>query len=222
VDELERNPREPLTIRSVSRRFGIKSRRLYDVFNVFISLGCCQKLDADGYAWHGLNQAPGRLREVRQLRGADDPRRSLADLFPDADCVGIANLTSSFLLLYYVVKMSVLDIRVAACLFAKGNNRFKPTLCKLYQISFVLCAVGITTRTASMAEIALTSDYLDFVVLPPKKTSEAEPASLEALLNHRDSDSAYIYRRRREMEETSSASPLKRRRNFTVGGAPDT
>jgi hypothetical protein len=85
-----------MTIIALSCRFAIKPRRLYDVINVFVALGCCHRSGIDGFRWHGLNQSIGRLRELRESRGMDDTNRSLSDLFPITTCVGIANLTPRF------------------------------------------------------------------------------------------------------------------------------
>jgi hypothetical protein len=210
IAELERKPGEPTTIRALGRRFAMKSRRLYDVINVFSSLGCCEKSDLEGFTWRGLHHAPGKVRELREIRGADDPHRSLVDLFPPRECVGIAHLTGSFLLLYYVLKRNVLNLKTVAKFLSRGTPRCRSTLCKLYQISFVLCAVGITARTSSKSEIWLSSGYTDFHVLGSETHDESNPASLETLLNHRESGPSMVYRRRRELEEIcTSRSPTK-------------
>jgi hypothetical protein len=74
---------------------------------------------------------------------------------------------------------------MAATVFSRGTNRFRPTLCKLYQIALVLDASGIVTRTKIPCDVMLIGQWLDFAVVPPESDVEPGPFSLETLLNHK-------------------------------------
>jgi hypothetical protein len=131
----------------------------------------------------------------------DDPDRNLADLFPVSECVGIANLTLALFLVFYAVRSNQLDLRMAAAVFARGTNGFQSTLCKLYQIAFVLSTAGIVTRTSLACELRLMGQWVDFAVVPTELDEEHSPLSLETLLNHKTPETQFAYKRRKELGE---------------------
>jgi hypothetical protein len=206
VREFEEQPPGAVTIIALSRRYTIKPRRLYDVINVFIAVGSCHRSGIDGFTWLGLSQSLIRLRELRDLRGIDNPNRSLFDLFPINSCVGIANLTIAFMLLFYGLRTDHLDVRIVATIFSRGTNRFRSTLCKLYQIAFVLSAAGIVTRTTTPCDVRLIGQWLDFTVVPPENHDESGPASLVILLNHKGPEAQFVHKRRKQMTEIFNAN----------------
>ena len=189
VDCLEKAPEHTQAITVLSNRFGIKRRRLYDVINVFESVGACRKSGLDAVKWLGLDNMKEALRELRKQRGIDDTSISLEELFPPPCCVGISNLTMSFLLLFSAVKTNRLDLRFVSQFFSHGTTRYKTTLCKLYQICYILGAIGVTKRTAHVCEVILSDEYCDPDALrygeeQGKDNSVPENAmSIRALLN---------------------------------------
>jgi hypothetical protein len=210
VLEFEHGQLQTMTIVELSQRFMIKTRRLYDVINVFLALGCCARSGGDGFTWTSLKDSLPRLRELRQSRGIDDPSRNLTDLFPITECVGIANLTIALLLLFYAVRANHLDLRLAARVFSRGTTRFQSTLCKLYQICFVLSTAGIVARTTVSCEVRIMGQWLDYPAVPTELNENHAPLSLETLLNHKTPETQFAYKRRREMAEISRGNPVGR------------
>jgi hypothetical protein len=144
-------------------------------------------------------------------RQIDNPRLSLIELFPVSGSVGIAKLTGEYLLLYRALRTSHLDLRMAATLFARGTGIFRSTLCKLYQISYALCAAGIATRTALACDIALVKEYMDYPVLLSGQRASVDPADLESMLNHRENPGLdHIQRRRQDFRQLWESSANSR------------
>jgi hypothetical protein len=192
IDELEASDPDSLSITDLSRRFAIKLRRLYDILNVFTALGCCRKSPNGGLTWTGRRHVTSFLREMRQLRGIDEPGKSLTELFPVALCVGMANLAANFLLLFSALRTDSLNLKGVCLLFTRGTAKYRSTLCKLYQIAFVLGAAQITTRTSHVCEVVLLRDYIDFELAP--NTVATLPERLNNPLN------LSVLRRRTELE----------------------
>jgi hypothetical protein len=146
----------------------------------------------------------------------DNPNRNLFDLFPINSCVGIANLTIAFMLMYYGLRTDHLDVRMVATIFSRGTNRFRSTLCKLYQIAFVLSAAGIVTRTTVPCDVRLIGQWLDFPVVPPESRDESCPASLEMLLNRKGPGTQFVHKRRKQMNDIFNANQRAK-----LGSLPD-
>ena len=161
VECLEQVPEHTRPITLLSNRFGIKRRRLYDVINVFESVGACRKSGLDTVKWLGLDNMKETLKVLRKERHIDDPTIPLEQLFPAPCCVGISNLTTSFLLLFGAIKTNRVDLRFVSQFFSHGTARYKTTLCKLYQICYILGAIGVTKRTAQVCEVILSDEYCD-------------------------------------------------------------
>jgi hypothetical protein len=211
VDELDQSPGSVFTVVILSRRFSIKVRRLYDIINVFTAIGCCQRTAGTGLAWSGLSQIPLFLRGVRRDREIDKPENTLARLFPIAGCVGIGNLATNFLLLFAALRTNHLDLRLVGNLFTVGSQRFRATLCKLYQVTFVLSAAGITSRTEHVCEVVLGAGYIDFEILPTSRRNQNDPIFVEAMLNHRRTPGVeFVYERREELRNLWQSGPQSR------------
>jgi hypothetical protein len=129
---------------------------------------------------------------MRQLRRIDEPDKSLSELFPVALCVGMANLAANFLLLFSALRTDNLDLKRVCLLFTRGTAKYRSTLCKLYQIAFVLGAAQITARTSHVCEVVLLQDYIDFELAPPGSANLPERFSNPLNLS--------VYRRRNELE----------------------
>lgn len=205
INELENSINRVQTIPLLTQRFNIKRRRLYDLINVFSSIGCCKKSGFDHLVWYGKSQLPVQLEKLKKSRHIDDPSYSLEQLFPVTDCIGISNLTVCFLLLFFALKTNCLDLRFVSNLFSRQTSRYKTTKCKLYQISYIFGAVGITNRTNQVCEVILNPPYYNDEILPHNEQLP-NPFSISSLLNHpTDSSSnnsnAYIYKRRKDFHE---------------------
>ncbi|EAY06276.1 hypothetical protein TVAG_475100 [Trichomonas vaginalis G3] len=207
VSEFEQKPDESKAITQLSTRYKIKRRRLYDVINVYTSLGCCQKTCLDHVIWLGKEKIIPGLKALIIKEDINNPNKTLEELFPVNGCIGIANLTLYFLLLFYALKSNKVDIRFAAQFFSRGTGRYKTTLCKLYQISYILNAIHVTTRSEQVCEVILNPPFItsqDIVDDPvPQKNNLDSIMSIEQLLNRpifTNTDN-YVIRRREEMRE---------------------
>jgi hypothetical protein len=182
-------------------------RRLYDIINILAAAGCCEKSSAHNLLWLGLDRIPSHLHTVAKERGISTPGTTFTDLFPVTHTSGIVNLTVDLLLLYFTLRTSHLDLRMVATLLSRNSNSFRSTLCKLYQVTFVLCAAGITGRTELTCHVVLMPQYLFFEVLPVEKKEPVDPVDPATMLNPREgSDTDIVYRRRNEFQRLWEAS----------------
>jgi hypothetical protein len=151
------------------------------------------------------------MRDLELAREIENPDNTLTTLFPVSTCVGIGGLAVSFFLLFRTLRTNEIDLRFAAHLFARGTPRYKSTLCKLYQITYVLCAAGVLNRTPQVCEVTLLDPYIDFTLIPAHETFQADPVEIDSLLNHRrPGDIAHILRRRRELQHLFVKGVAKR------------
>jgi hypothetical protein len=200
IEDLERKPGESFKFASIAHDFGIKVRRVYDMINIFSAIGCCQKSGPEGVIWIGLSHIQGHLSDEGQSRGMDNPLANLLDLFPVTRSVGIAKLTIDYLMLYCALRTQHLDLKMVAMLLSRGRKIFRSTLSKLYQISFILCAAGIASRSALTCDVVLLENYIFFDIVPVEKRECGNPADFETMLNRpAGTDLAFIYRRRNDL-----------------------
>ena len=127
VQYLEKNDGEQ-SIMNPSLSFGISRRRLYDVINVFESIGCCKKHRCDSIFWIGQSNIKNKFKQLVQERNIDNFSLSLEDLFPSDECIGVSNMTTSLILLFYALKVDKLDLRDVAYFFSRHSPRYKTTL----------------------------------------------------------------------------------------------
>jgi hypothetical protein len=179
VAELDQDPNRLHEIPQIYQQYQVKRRRLYDIINVFIALGCATRSGFDQLLWQGRSRILATLREEKMRIGIDNNRVSLSRLFEPDNCVGLTSLTTSFLLLFAAVRMETLDLRKVSAFFSRHTGRYKSTLCKLYQISLILGALGITERTDKICEVKLLSPFTQLLV----SEEEGNPLSIVNLLN---------------------------------------
>lgn len=226
INELESSINKVQEITILTQRYNIKRRRLYDVINVFSSVGSCSKSGLDHLIWYGKDQLIVHLEKLKDSYHINDPNYSLQQLFPVSGCIGISNLTICFLLLFFALKTNHLDLRYVGNLFSHQTSRYKTTLCKLYQISYILGAVGITNRTNQVCEVVLNEPYYNDEIIPDegdqnspdtaqnqnnikKSSMENNPMSIFSLLNHPEETKQkkkpyqYILDRRKEFQNLS-------------------
>ena len=202
---LENSGGIPQAITLLSARFMIKRRRLYDVINVFESIGACQKSGLDSVKWLGLENMKETFRVMRKQRGIDNPAIPLEELFPAPYCVGISNLTASLLLLFAALKTNRLDLRYVSQFFSHGTARYKTTLCKLYQICYILGAIGVTRRTLQVCEVVLNDEFCDPDVEKGGSGEKKGPEhvmSISALLNKDKECSDWLAARRKRLRSS--------------------
>lgn len=179
VASAEAQPQLTYNITKLCREFNFQRRRLYDVISILEALGCCEKVNVDRITWHGLAQIPGHLLKIQERIGATQPETDMASMFRGQQMILLSNLTVSFVLCFLVLQQRSLDIKNVAMFLSRDNGRFKSTLCKLYQITYILEAVGIVAKTVTPSQFILAEPY--YAVAPIVEVDS--PFSIKSLLN---------------------------------------
>ncbi|OHT11472.1 hypothetical protein TRFO_19119 [Tritrichomonas foetus] len=207
IGDLEQSINKTQAITLLTQKYNIKRRRLYDVINVFSSIGCCNKSGLDHLVWYGKNMLGAKLEQLKEKFQVHNKEMTLQELFPISGCIGISNLTVCFLLLFFALKTNRLDLRFVGNLFSRQTSRYKTTLCKLYQISYILGSIGITNRTNQVCEVVLNDPYYNENIVPDEeddKTENVNPFSISSLLNKPEKPNQiekYISDRRKEFKD---------------------
>jgi hypothetical protein len=196
VSELDADPNRTHAIQDFHKKYGIKQRRLYDVVNVFTAIGCASREGFDQLVWHGRSRIIEELRRAKESCGIDDSSISLSSLFPADNCVGLAPLTTSFLLLFGAMRVDILDLRKVSLFFSRGTVRYKTTLCKLYQIALILGAMDITGRTENVCEVRISEPFSTFL----HEGKDANPMAIGNLLSRRTRNDDFVTTRRNEYQ----------------------
>jgi hypothetical protein len=200
VADLEANGNRVHSIPNFSRRFQIKRRRLYDVINVFTAVGCAHRIGTEDIQWFGRAQALVHLTQLCTERDIHNYNKTLADLFPADDCVGLPTLTHAFVLIFGAIHLKRLDVRDLSAFLSRNTTRYKSTLCKLYQITLVLAALRIVERTDAPCEVMIQSPFEEAL-------QARSPVSLDALLNRPARGEDQITKRRDEYHQWALKHP---------------
>lgn len=201
IQHLELNEGEQ-SITAPSIALGIKRRRLYDVVNVFESIGCCKKCALDSVIWIGKSNIKSTFEILIKQKNLFNPKNSLADLFPIDQCIGVSHLTTSFVLLFYALKTDHLDLRYVAHFFSRKSSRYKTTLCKLYQISYIMNAIELVNRTSQVCEVVISNGYFNVDIIPDINDTAKDLVSIQSLLiNNENEEMDLVMKRRKEFKQ---------------------
>ena len=159
--------------------------------NVFESIGCCGKINSENIKWFGLSRIPETLESIQLSLRVNNPAATLDDIFQTQKNISISNLTVSFLLCYLVMRISAVDIKHVAMFLSRSNQRYKTTLCKLYQVTHILEAAGIIQRSMMPCVMVLDPKYLVFVKMGEAQVPD--PTSISYFLNDHKSNNELIY-----------------------------
>jgi hypothetical protein len=203
VNQLEEDSNRLHSIPEFCRKFQVKRRRLYDVMNVFTATGCATRIGNDKFDWHGRASSIPHLKEASNRLDIHNRDKSLSQLFPPDNCVGLPSLTVSFILLFGALHMTILDLREVSCFFSRNTIRYKSTLCKLYQIALILGSLGIVEKTTNACEVRIQSPFgVDL-----QEPDNGNPVFLDTLLNRPAKNGDSISRRRIEYQQWSKNAP---------------
>ena len=185
VKQAESEIKQTYNITQLCNDFDFQRRRLYDVISILEALGCCEKVTVDRVTWYGLSAVPSHLRELQKTLGVNKPDTEMGDIFLEEQMILLAHLTVSFVLCFLVLRQPVLDIKNIAMFLSRHNGRFKSTLCKLYQITYILDAAGIIMKTAIPSQIVLAPEY--YTIVPMVGVGDPDDVlSIMSLLNRHD------------------------------------
>jgi hypothetical protein len=190
VSELDQHIGEPYSILRLHTLQQLKSRRLYDVMNVFSAIGCARRLSREEIVWVGRDAIMAKLQQEKTALGVSNEDVPMSHLFPSENSVGLTSLTIAFLMLFPALGTREIDLREASWFFARTTKKYKTVLCNLYQIAVILGALGLTDKTKNMCEVRMLPP------LEPLLADDESPISIGKLLN-RPTDGAGKYKVRR-------------------------
>lgn len=178
IEYQEQRIGQATSITVITEKFRIKRRRLYDVLNVFESLGVCHKPGVDIFIWHGLSNLK-KILMTKYNEIAGSSKADIMSLQPSDHSIGIQNLTVALLLVFLITDMITIDLRAVAYIFAGGSAKFRMILCKLYQVVDILSTVGVIFRTQSVSVVKLSPEYF----MLPKSNILPNILNVDFLLN---------------------------------------
>jgi hypothetical protein len=171
--------------------------------NVFTAVGCASRIGNDKINWHGCASTIPHLREASNRGEIHNFDKSLSDLFPPDNCVGLPSLTVSFVLLFGALHLDTLDLREVSCFFSRNTIRYKSTLCKLYQIALILGALGVVEKTTNACEVKIHPPF----GVELHKPDNGNPLFVDSLLNRPARQGDSISRRRAEYQQWAKNHP---------------
>lgn len=177
--------------------FYIQRRRIYDVMNVMEAIGCSQKMCADVYVWQGCSNVITVLKEAQIKNQINSKEKSVMECIPIESCISMGHLSVSLLLCFMALNTQNLNIKQVALFLARENKRYKTMLCKLYQISHILEAIGIFTKSDKMGELTLDKQFFTVLPLEEQKPAPKNIYSIDYFLNSPQDDTEQVYRKRR-------------------------
>ena len=209
VRDVESKPIGKHTLSSIRDKYDFQRRRLYDVIRVFEAIGCCVKTGIDTIIWLGLKNIYPTLLQLAKDNHVFDKEITIDRVLQNDSSISISKLTQNFLLTYFALNENCLDIRAIASFISKNTGRYKSTLCKLYQITYILECIGVVIRKPEVAGFLTIGDgyFVDSSKENHKQKPQASILDINSLLNNpqplKESDEEdYITLRRNEFHGT--------------------
>jgi hypothetical protein len=180
---------------------------MYDVVNVGLAIGCCQKISIDSIFWNGLSKVSPTLLKMQSDVGADLPTTPLDQIIRSENNVSISRLTIGFVLCFLALREPTLEIKHISRYLSRRTGRNKSTLCKLYQIAHILEATGIVQRSLVPGQLTIVDRF--FAPIELKKLQEEpnskSPYAIGSILNHSDPRDEIVYQKRKAEFAAESA-----------------
>jgi hypothetical protein len=196
VNDLDQNSNRNHSIARLGQKYQVTRRRLYDVINVFTAIGCSTRKGTEEITWHDRDHALSELKEASRKKEIHNPDKSITELFPAENCIGLPSLTVSFILLFAAMQVEVIDLREASCFFSRNSVRYKTTICKLYQIAMILGTVRVIQKTQNVCEVRLEAPFTELLTDQPSMRFLA----IESLLNRPATNGSAIERRKADYQ----------------------
>lgn len=189
VTDAETQKNSMFSISQICCKHDFQKRRFYDVLNVLEAIGCCEKINSETIRWLGLSNIPSALLQLQKSLNVDSINTSVDEIFSAGQSIMISQLAKLFILCFLVTQSQALDIKQIAMFLSRNNQRYKTTLCKLYQITHILEAGGILKHATIPSKIILVSKYCVFLNGQKKDTQiDSNPLSIQNLLNDHSVD----------------------------------
>lgn len=189
VSRAERQPFPLFTITQLCSEFGFQRRRLYDVINVLEAIGCCKKTSVDTLIWLHLSNVPISLARSSSEYMLDSDDCDITSLIPNNTSISMGDLALAFMLCFIAMQQRCMSLKEVANFLSRKNGRSKTTLCKLYQVSHILEAVGVITRDRNTKGFIICDPY--FIHIDMKSS----PLSIQSLLNRTSEEASELSKR---------------------------
>ena len=200
IQDVENSGSKIISVSKSCTKYEFQRRRFYDVLNVLEAIGCCNKLNAESVQWLGLSNIPSTLLLLQKSWKVDDVDATLEDIFQTEQSIVISQLTRLFIMCYLVMQSQALDIKQIATFLSRSNQRYKTTLCKLYQITHILEAAGVLHRTMVPCVMVLEQQYFALLESRDFQVFDSHPLSVQNLLNDHKSQAFQEAVERRRLE----------------------
>lgn len=159
IQFVSHNTESSYGILSICEKFRFQRRRFYDVVNVLEALGAINRINTDSFTWLGMDKIITTIDQKIKDNSIDDPSSTLDSLFPQENKITISRLTIRFIMCFIALRKQSLSIQIVAKFLSRSNKRFKTTLCKLYQVVYILINVGIFEKRTIPSEVTLADVY---------------------------------------------------------------
>jgi hypothetical protein len=161
------------------RKHQIQHRRIYDIINVFTTIGCAARDHGAEVFWTGRDKLMRHLKEEQDRMQIHNDQKSLSELFSPDHCVDLASLTLSFVLFFGALDLKILDMRDVSAFFSRDTMRYKSTLSKLHEISLILGELRVSEKTGNVCEVEILDPFWEQLRAP----EAGNPLSIGFLLN---------------------------------------
>jgi hypothetical protein len=198
VADLRNCPHKTQTMAELHQRFQVKRRRLYDVMNILIVLGAAIRSNADEITWLSEDQILPCLIKQKCSMNILNLEIPLSILFPRDNCVSFTTLAMAVLMMFPAIGTERLNLRDISAFFSRDIQRYKTTICKLYQITVILSALGIIKKTENPCEVKIIPPYTDLLM---DDIFNDNPMSLSRLLSRRSSPADLMKGRKIEFKK---------------------
>ncbi|EAY08491.1 hypothetical protein TVAG_145710 [Trichomonas vaginalis G3] len=182
-----------LSLQRIASQFNFYKRRLYDVINVYESIGICKKLSVDSLLWIGFSNVLPTLERLVRKERIFEKDYNIDNLSIEETSITISNLTHKFLLLFSALHQTSIDIKQCSKFLSKKNDKFKTILCKLYQITYILESSNIIVKSQKPGEVILNKEYF----IENQKIYIHPLLSIDALLNNSENEIDFYEKRRK-------------------------
>ena len=174
-----------LTVLDVSKKFRVQSRRVYDFFNVFSTLGVCTTQNKGSLSWINLNNAYKTIRLKYLQLEYEAQSKSMTELFTIKQSEGLGSIGLSFLLLYFYLNTKVLNIHNVSALFMPFTADRKSLERRLYLVLSIYDLVGFVRHTHRTGDYTILID-MDPIIQEGLQNIQSkckQPCSILALLS---------------------------------------
>lgn len=171
-----------INLQAICDKYGFERRRFYDIVNVLEKIGCSRKIDSDRIIWYGLRNVKKYIKSLVKIHSSSPPNASIQSLLKIEKSLSIVSLTNTYLLSFIVLQTQEINMRELANLLSKYNKSSKSTLCKLYQTTQILRALGIIDPISQQG-ITRISDEIFAIMKIEDPCDSSSPFSIQSLLN---------------------------------------